>query len=166
MIKTRDEILARVKEVAVEINRDYSGKELEIVCLTNAAMDLVADLVKQLDITVRVHPFAFSAYKSESDKPSGEVQITLDLPTSIKGKHVLVVEGMVISGATPGYLMKYFQLREPESLALCVIGSKPKLLKVKLDIRYQLFSFESEWVTGYGIGASAGQYSAELMDMR
>ena len=145
-----DAISNRVVAIADEINRDYAVREIDLVCLTNAAMTFATDLVRLLVVPVRLHVLAFNSY---TPAPlSGEVRITLDVSEPLHGRHVLVAEGMVISGRTPQYLMNLLRLRQPASLGLCAIGSKPSELAVDLPIKYQLFEFGKEWVAGYGIG--------------
>jgi hypoxanthine phosphoribosyltransferase len=153
----------RLQEVAAQISGDYAGREIDLVCLTNAAMTFTADLMRLLEVPVRLHALAFTSY---SPVPvSGEVRLTLDIAEPLEGRHVLVVEGMVISGRTPLYLANLLRLRQPASLALCAIGSKPAELAVDLPIKYRLFEFGKEWVAGYGIGHGAEKASADLLDM-
>jgi hypoxanthine phosphoribosyltransferase len=142
----------RVNEIAREINKDYLGREIELVCLTNAALIFTADLIRLLDVPTRLYTLAFTSYAKTST--SGEVHLTQDISEPLQGRHVLVIEGMVISGRTPLYLMNFLRLRQPASLELCVIGSKPMELAVALPIKYCLFEFKNEWVVGYGIGKS------------
>ena len=140
----------RVAEIAYEINRDYLGREIELVCLTNAALIFTSDLIRLLDVPIRLHTLAFTSYAKTST--SGEVRLTQDISEPLQGRHVLVIEGMVISGRTPLYLMNFLRLRQPGSLELCAIGSKPMELAVALPIKYRMFEFKKEWVMGYGIG--------------
>lgn len=154
----------RLQEVATQINGDYAGREIDLVCLTNAAMIFTADLIRLLEVPVRTHALAFTSY---SPAPmSGEVRLTLDIGEPLQGRHVLVTEGMIISGRTPLYLMNLLRLRQPASLELCAIGSKPAELAVDQPIKYRLFEFGKEWVAGYGIGHGAEKASRDLLDLK
>ena len=157
-----DAISDRVAIVADQINRDYFGREIDIVCLTNAAIPFTSDLMRLLVVPARLHTLAFTSYSPAT--MSGEVRITLDIDESLYGRHVIMVEGMVISGRTPLYLMNLLRLRQPLSLELCAIGSKPAELSVDLVIKYCLFSFENEWVAGYGIGKGLERVLPNLID--
>ena len=84
--------------------------------------------------------------------PSGEVEIEKDLKYPLNGRHVLLLEGLVISGKTPNYLFNLFKLRNPASIKLCAIGIKKKQMEVALPIDYFMFDFDDEWIEGYGIG--------------
>lgn len=162
VIYESDEIGSRVAIVANQINRDYAGREIDIVCLTNAAMPFTSDLMRLLAITTRLHLMAFISY---SPAPmTGEVRVTLDVSEPLHGRHVLVVEGMVISGRTPLYLMNLLRQRQPETIELCAIGSKPGELAVELPIKYRLFEIGREWVAGYGIGKGPERTLPYLID--
>lgn len=157
------ELRERLEQLANEINRDYAGREIDLVCLSNSAMFFTADLARLIQVPVRLHLLAFVSYPKALQ--SGEVRITLDVAEPLEGRHVLLVEGMVISGRTPFYLMNMLRLRNPASLDLCVIGYKPDELAVDLPIRYQLFTFGKEWVAGYGIGHGPEKGLPNLVDI-
>lgn len=158
------ELRERLEQLANEINRDYAGREIDLVCLSNSAMVFTADLARLIKVPVRQHLLAFTTYPNAPQ--SGEVRITLDVAEPLEGRHVLLVEGMVISGRTPLYLMNLLRLRRPASLDLCVIGSKPAELAVELTIKYRLFEFGKEWVAGYGIGHGAEKSSMDLVNLK
>ncbi len=153
----------RLEKLAQQINKDYEGQELDLVCLSNSAMVFTTDLMRLIQVPVRLHLLAFDSYTPTPK--SGEVRLTLDLVEPIEGRNVLVVEGMIISGRTPLYIMNLLRLRQPASLELCAIGKKPAELAVHLSIKYCMFEFDAEWVTGYGIGHGAEKVSADLLDM-
>ena len=164
ILVTSEKILERLEELAKQINVDYEGRDIDVVCFTKSAMTFTTDLVRLIRRPVRLHEIAFDSYAPSPN--SGEVRLTLDLTTPLEGRHVLVVEGVVISGRTPLYLMNLLRLRQPESLELCVIGSKPKELAVDLSIRYSLFEFSTEWVAGYGIGHGTERTAAALLNLK
>src|SRR3954470_24510438 len=114
----------RIAELGAQITRDYEGREIDVVCLINGASMFCADLVRCIARPVRVHPLAFTSYAGGPH--SGEVRVTLDVAEPLMGRHVLLVEGVVVSGRTPLYLMEALKLRRPASLALCALGVKPK----------------------------------------
>ena len=156
-------IRQRLAALADEINRDYVGREIELVCLSNSAMTFTADLVRLIKVPVRVHTLAFISYPK--GPKSGEVRLTLDVSEPLQDRHVLVVEGMIISGRTPLYLMNLLRLRQPASIELCAIGIKPTQLAVDLQVKYNMFEFDQEWVVGYGIGHGPEKASGDLLNM-
>jgi len=163
VIVCAEEIHTRLLALAHQIHVDYKGLEIDLVCLSNSALTFTADLVRLIQLPVRQHLLAFSSYPNAPQ--SGEVRIVLDVGEPLEGRHVLLVEGLVISGRTPRYLMNILQLRRPASLEICAIGVKPKQLAASLSVKYHLFDFDQEWVAGYGIGHGPEKGAADLLNM-
>lgn len=154
---------AHVGALAAKISVDYAGREIDVVCLLNGASTFAADLVRQITVPVRLHQLGFSSYP---DAPkSGEVRLTLDVAEPLQGRHVLVAEGIVVSGRTPAYVMNLLRLRQPASLEMCAIGVKPRHLAADLQVRYAMFELGDEIAAGYGIGKGPERASPDLIDM-
>lgn len=145
------DIALAIKQIAGAIDNDYRGKELHIVAMLNGASFFCVDLVRQLTIPVTVHYFGFTSYQQPN--LTGEVCITKDVAVPLQGKHILILEGVIVSGRTPKYIFEYLQLRKPDSVSICAIGIKRKSLATDLEIKYACFDFNDEMVVGYGIGA-------------
>jgi hypoxanthine phosphoribosyltransferase len=161
---TADELRRRNEALADQINRDYADREIDLVCLSNSATVFAADLARVIRVPLRQHLLAFTAYPNAPQ--SGEVRLTLDVGEPLQDRHVLLVEGMIISGRTPLYLMNLLRLRCPASLELCAIGMKPAQLAVDLRVKYHLFDFDQEWVAGYGIGHGPEKASSNLINLQ
>ena len=162
-LHTADVIGARISDLARRISSDYAGRQLDVVCLLNGASVFASDLIRRLDLPTRLHQIGFTSY---ADAPkSGEVRITLDVAEPLQDKYVLVVEGIVVSGRTPRYLLDLLRLRKPASLELCALGKKPRMMAVDLPVKYSLFEFGEEMVAGYGIGKGEERASPHLLDM-
>jgi hypoxanthine phosphoribosyltransferase len=144
------QLKSRVRELGTRISQDYDGRELDVVCLINGASTFNADLVRHIDVPIRQHYLGFSSYSKGNS--SGEVRVTLDVAEPLHGRHVLVVEGIVISGRTPAYVMEMLKLRGPASIEMCALGFKPMTLSAKFAIRYAGFELGPEFAVGYGIG--------------
>jgi hypoxanthine phosphoribosyltransferase len=147
---SEDEIRDRVTAIARQIDEDHAGTSLDVVCLLGGGSVFCADLLRLLTVPTRSHPFGFMSYPKGS--PSGEVRITLDVGEPLHGRHVLVVEGIVVSGRTPRYVLDMLRVRKPASLKLCALGIKPHALAADLEIAYRAFEFGDEIVVGYGVG--------------
>jgi len=148
---SEDEIAKKITKLAGQISEDYSGKEIDVICLINGASFFCADLSRKITAPVRIHFFGFTSYTTPND--TGEVKITNDIAEALNGKHILIVEGIVVSGRTPKFVYEYFRLREPASIEYCAVGIKPNSLSVDLNIKYYAFEFESDLIVGgYGIG--------------
>lgn len=151
--RTEQQIAARVAELASQINEDYAGKTVDVVYMLNGASVFCADLIRQLRVPLRLHPFGFVSYPQAA--ASGEVRITLDVAQPLNGCDVLLVEGIVVSGRTPAYIADVLRRRGPASIALCAVGVKRKSLAVELPVKYAAFELENEIAVGYGIGDGA-----------
>src|SRR5919198_40169 len=121
--------------MAAEVSRDYKGRDLLLIGVLKGAVFFLADLMRQLDIPCEVDFMAVSSYGSSTD-PSGVVRILKDLDTPIQGRDVLIVEDIVDSGLTLQYLLRTLKAREPASLEVCALLTKPERRKVELPIRY------------------------------
>jgi hypoxanthine phosphoribosyltransferase len=148
--RSSEEIQERLEATARQINQHYAGRSLDIVGAVNGASMFCADLVRRLDVPVVLHWLAFSSYSPGT--PSGEVRLTQDVDRPLYGRHVLLVEGIIVSGRTPRYVVDLLRLRQPASIEVCAIGFKPQALAVELPIAYSLFEFGAEIVVGYGVG--------------
>mgnify|MGYP006137741225 CR=1 FL=1 len=164
MVKSQKQIEEHLIILAKQINEDYSNVDtLDIVCFVNGASVFCSDLVKLLNMPIRLHHFSFSSY--EGMQLSGEVRIEQDIKNQIENRHVLLLEGLIISGRTPLYLLNLFTLRMPKTIKLCSIGVKKRLLEVDIKIDYHLFEFGDEWIEGYGIGSCKTKCLPYLVDV-
>ena len=147
---SRQEIKKRIKELGKEIAKDYSEKDIHVICVLNGAFLFMADLVRSIDLPLTVDFISLSSYGSRT-QTNGEVQILKDLNASLKNKHVLIVEDIVDTGYTMTYLLKYIQMREPISVKIASLISKPSRRKVDVDIDYLGFEIEDAFIFGYGL---------------
>ena len=147
IVKSKENIKEGLKILADKINKDYQHVDaLDIICFVNGASIFCSDLVKLLDISIRIHHFEFSSYPNLPS--SGEIKIEQDIRHSLEGKHILLMEGLDISGKTPLYLLNLFKLRNPRSIKLCALGIKKENIEVDLEINYYIYNFEDEWIEG------------------
>jgi hypoxanthine phosphoribosyltransferase len=151
IIISKEKIISRIKTLANQINSDYAGKTLDLVCLVNSAQFFTSDLIKHLTVPTRLHYIGFNSYLKGNE--TGEVRLTSDIQEPLFGRDVLVIEAIVVSGRTPKYIMDLLKNRKPNSLNLCALGSKPHLLSEKLPLRYIAFELGKEILVGYGIGS-------------
>jgi hypoxanthine phosphoribosyltransferase len=147
---TKEEIDAKVAELAREIDRDYAGRDLLIVGVLKGAVMVMADLARALSTPVTMDWMAVSSYGSGT-KSSGVVRILKDLDTDIAGRDVLVVEDIIDSGLTLSWLLTNLGSRRPASLAVCTLLRKPEAAKVDIDVKYVGFDIPNEFVVGYGL---------------
>lgn len=142
-------IQRRVKEMADQISRDFSGVDrLYIVGILKGAFIFLADLTRQLNIPHVVDFMALSSYGKSTE--SGAVRILMDLRQPIEGQHVLIVEDIVDTGHTLTYLHHILQGRNPASLHTCALVRKLRDQE-DLLVDYIGFDIPDVWVVGYGL---------------
>jgi hypoxanthine phosphoribosyltransferase len=145
-----DDLARRVRELGDEVSAAYRGRDLLLVGVLKGAVFFVADLMRHIDIPVEVDFMAVSSYGSATDS-SGVVRILKDLDTAIEGRDVLIVEDIVDSGLTLQYLMRNLGARNPASLEVCALLTKPSRRKVDLPIRFVGFEIPDRFAIGYGL---------------
>jgi hypoxanthine phosphoribosyltransferase len=145
-----DTISRRVAELGQEISRDYAGRDLFLVGVLKGAVFFIADLMRELDLSCEVDFMAISSYGSSTDS-SGVVRILKDLDESIEGRDVLVVEDIIDSGLTLSYLLRTLRARQPRSLEVCALLTKPTRRKIEINCQYVGFEIPADFVIGYGL---------------
>ena len=147
---SQSDLERRVRELGAEISRDYAGKELFLVGVLKGAVFFLSDLMRALEVDCEVDFMAVASYGSSTDS-SGVVRILKDLDATIEGKDVLIVEDIIDSGLTLSYLLRTLKAREPRSLEVCALLTKPERREVDLPIRYTGFEIPNRFVIGYGL---------------
>ena len=145
-----DELQHRIKEMAEEISRDYKGRDLLLIGVLKGAVFFLADLMRHLDVPCEVDFMAVSSYGSSTDS-SGVVRILKDLDAPLEGRNVLIVEDIVDSGLTLQYLMRTLAARNPASIEVCALLTKPERRKVDTPARYVGFEIPDKFAIGYGL---------------
>jgi len=145
-----DDLQHRVRQLGVQITQDYEGRELLLVGVLKGAIFFLSDLMRQIDVPCEVDFMAVASYGSATDT-SGIVRILKDLDAAIEGRHVLIVEDIVDSGLTLQYLLRTLAARNPASLEVCALLTKPDRRKVDLPARYIGFEIPDKFAVGYGL---------------
>jgi hypoxanthine phosphoribosyltransferase len=145
-----EDLQRRVRELGEEISRDYQGKDLFLVGVLKGAVFFLSDLMRAIDVPCEVDFMAVASYGSSTDS-SGVVRILKDLDATIEGRDVLIVEDIIDSGLTLSYLLRTLKARDPRSLEVCALLTKPERRKVDLPIRYTGFEIPNKFAIGYGL---------------
>ena len=119
-----DALSTRVAELGAEVSADYQGRDLLLIGVLKGAVFFMADLMRHITVPCEVDFMAISSYGDSTDS-SGIVRILKDLDINIEGRDVLVVEDIIDSGLTLSYLMRNLESREPASLEVCALMTKP-----------------------------------------
>ena len=145
-----DALRRRVEELGEQITQDYAGRDLLLVGVLKGAIFFLADLMRHIGVPCDLDFMAVSSYGSATDS-SGVVRIIKDLDAPLEGRDVLIVEDIVDSGLTLQYLMRNLGARNPASLEVCALLTKPGRRKVELHARYVGFEIPDRFVIGYGL---------------
>src|SRR3989442_7575867 len=145
-----DTLQRRIAELGEEISADYAGRDLLLVGVLKGAVFFMADLMRGLSIPCEIDFMAISSYGDSTDS-SGVVRILKDLDINIEGRDVLVVEDIIDSGLTLSYLIRTLESREPASLEVCALLTKPGRREIDVPVRYVGFEIPNRFVIGYGL---------------
>jgi len=145
-----DDLSHRVRALGEEITRDYEGKELLLICVLKGAVFFLSDLMRHIEVPCEVDFMAVASYGS-STQSSGVVRILKDLDAPIEGRDVLIVEDIVDSGLTLSYLLRSLSARNPASLEVCALLTKPARREVELPAKYIGFEIPDRFAIGYGL---------------
>ena len=146
----KETLAARVAELGVEVSSDYQGRDLLLIGVLKGAVFFMADLMRHLTVPCEVDFMAISSYGDSTDS-SGIVRILKDLDINIEGRDVLVVEDIIDSGLTLSYLMRNLESREPASLEVCALLTKPARREIDVPVRWIGFEIPNKFVIGYGL---------------
>ena len=139
----------RVRELGMQLSRDYAGRDLTLIAIMKGAVFFLADLARAIELPVRIELMGVSSYEGESS--TGEVRITHDVSTPMGGKHLLVVEDIIDTGLTMKFLLENLQSRHPASLKVCALIEKKGPTPNQVTIDYRGFFIENRFVVGYGL---------------
>ena len=147
---TKEEINAKVAELAARIDEDYAGKDVLLVGVLKGAIMVMADLSRALKGHYTMDWMAVSSYGSGT-KSSGVVRILKDLDTDLVGRDVLIVEDIIDSGLTLAWLQQNLLFRGAATVEICALLRKPKVVKADVNVKYVGWDIEPEFVVGYGL---------------
>jgi hypoxanthine phosphoribosyltransferase len=143
-------IHSRIREMGEQITRDYEGRTPFLIAILKGASIFHADLVRSIRLQLSYDFMAVGSYGNGTES-SGEVRILKDLDESLKGKDVLLVEDIVDTGLTLHYLAQTLKARNPKSLKIATLLSKPSRRKITVPLDYIGFEIADEFVVGYGL---------------
>lgn len=146
---SEEEVEQRIGEMGEEISREYTGREVHLICVLKGGVFFMTELAKRITVPVTMDFMAVSSYKGTQS--TGEINIVKDLEQSIEGKDVLVVEDIVDTGRTLSILLQLFKERGASSVKLCTLLNKPEGRVTQIDVDYECFSVPDKFVVGYGL---------------
>jgi hypoxanthine phosphoribosyltransferase len=153
ILLTEDQIADKVRELGGLITRDYAGSDraLVLVSVLKGSLPFMADLMRAIELPLRIDLMEVSSYGGINTESSGLVRIIKDLSASIDGLDVLLVEDIIDTGLTLNYLLRYLRGKNPRSLRICALLDKPARRLVDIQIDYRGFEIPDQFVVGYGL---------------
>jgi hypoxanthine phosphoribosyltransferase len=146
-----DKLQARIDELARQIEADYAGQNLILICILKGGMMFLTDLMRRIHIPHAIDFMAVSSYGVGARESTGVVRIIMDLEQDISGKHALLVEDIIDSGRTLGYIRDVLLARNPASLKVCTLLNKHERREVDVPLDYVGFDIPNLFVYGYGL---------------
>jgi hypoxanthine phosphoribosyltransferase len=153
---SEEEIQLRLEALGRAITKDFQNEELVVICVLKGAFIFCTDLVKKINLPLKLEFISLSSY-GDSSNSSGNVRLEMDITANIEGKNVLLIEDIVDTGLTVSTLMDILKVRKPKKIKLASLLFKPTKLKNKVTIDYLGFEIEDKFVIGYGLDY-AGRY--------
>jgi hypoxanthine phosphoribosyltransferase len=147
-----DTLQTRIRELGQQISADYADTpDLLLVCVLKGGVMFLADLMRHIEVPHSIDFMAISSYGGGARETSGHVRIDMDLRQDIAGKHILIVEDIIDSGRTMQYILNLLGTRNPASLRVCTLLSKPSRRQIPLSLDYVGFEIPDKFVFGYGL---------------
>lgn len=150
ILLTEEQLQTRILELANEIMKDYSQKELIFICILKGSVYFTVDLSKRIRNPLKLEFMQVSSY-GNAHTSSGNIQIKLDLKESIQGKDVIIIEDIIDTGRTLHYLKNYLQEKLPHSLKICTLLDKSERREFDVHADYVGFKIPDHFVVGYGL---------------
>ena len=150
VLYSEEQLRAKMQELGAAITKDYAGKDLLMVSILKGSVMVMADLMRAVDLPLQIDFMNVSSYGAGT-ATKGAVKILKDLDVDIKGKDVLIVEDILDSGVTLHNLINLLKQREPASIEICTLFSKPSRRQVDVDARYIGFEIPDAFIVGFGL---------------
>ena len=151
ILVSEEQLQNKVAELGAQISRDYEGRDLLMVSILKGSVVFMADLMRAVKIPCGIDFMVVSSYGGANTMSTGLVKIVKDLDADLTDKDVLIVEDILDTGITLSHLLPVLRMRNPRSVRLCTILSKPSRRKAEIEPDYLGFEVPDEFVVGYGL---------------
>lgn len=150
LLLAQDAIAQRITELGHQITHDYAGRTPVLIGVLKGCVIFIADLMRAIKLPLEVEFVAAESYRTGM-KPDDDIKLDKILGQQFRGRHVLIVEGIVDSGRTVTTIMKELTAVEPASVEVVTLIDKPASHRRKLNLKYVGFSLGNEFVIGFGL---------------
>ncbi len=146
---TEEQIEKRIKILARQIERDFHGREMVVVSLLNGTVMFLADLMRHLNLPLRLDFMGVSSYGSGTE--SGELVFTKELRLDVRGRDVLLIDDILDTGKTLRHVLPKLRALKPRRIKICVLLDKPSRRIENVHADYAGFEIPDCFVVGYGM---------------
>ena len=143
-------ILTRLDELATQITRDYSDRELTVIAVLNGSLIFMADLLRRIPLPLKLDCLSVASYHGGT-KTTGEVVFKQIILPDVRGRHILILDDILDSGLTLNAIRRRLEEAEPLSVKVCVLLEKKIERAAPIDADYVGFEIGNEFVIGYGL---------------
>ena len=143
-------ILRRLDEIAAQISKDYSKKELTVIAVLNGSLMFMADLLRRIPLPLKLDCLSVASYHGKAQTSGDVIFKQIALP-DVRDRHILILDDILDSGNTLAAICEKLETARPRSVKVCVLLSKKKQRSRKVDADYLGFEIEDEFVVGYGL---------------
>jgi hypoxanthine phosphoribosyltransferase len=147
---TSQQIAARIDELASEIQRDYRDKHPLLLGVLKGSFIFLADMVRRLDFPLELDFIRVASYGAGQES-SGQVRLVSEPVASVRDRHVLLVEDIIDTGLTTGFIRGWLEEREAASIKLCSLLDKPSRRQRPIEVDYRGFTVPDRFLVGYGL---------------
>ena len=150
VLLSEDVINTRIRELAAQIDADYAGESVTLLCTLKGAVFFACELAKRITIPVFMEFIQTASY--EGTQSTGTVSMKLDIPEEdVAGKHIIIIEDVIDTGRTLSVVKEMMLKRNPASLKVCTLLDKHECRVVPFEGDYIGFTIGNEFVVGYGL---------------
>lgn len=146
---TEEKILAEVKRIAEQINKDFQGKEPVFLAVLNGSFIFAADLLKEVSLPCEISFVKLASYQGVNT--TGQIREVIGLNVDLTGRPVIIVEDIVDTGLTMAHMLEELKRQNPTSIDICTLLLKPGKLQVDLNIKYCCMEIPNDFIVGYGL---------------
>lgn len=150
IVFSEDDLKRRIAELGRQIAKDYAGRDLILVGVLKGSLFFLTDLARAVDLPLQVDMISVGVYPNSTGR-TGVVRLTKDLDSDIAGKHVLIIEDIIRSGLTTGYLLQNLETRGAASIGICTLLLSPEELLISIPVQYVGFEVSKTRLLGYGL---------------
>lgn len=145
---SKEALEKRIGELAKQLDKDYLGKEITVICVMRGAVFFTVELTLKMKTKMKYEFITISSY--EGTDTTGEVTLRTDLRESIEGKDVLIVEDIIDTGRSMRYLIDHLKSKNPRTLKVCTLANKAERREVEVPIDYIGFEVPNKYIVGFG----------------